>query len=241
LKITEDIFYKHETSIKNEVWNVSLSYESSNAKELKIEKLKNIPIIEIVENGKFYSAIKIDVTNNQKKKKSCILTGIDGAFILYGSGEENDYQSVLINNNNILLSLGFSLVSIDLKTLKLNWKIRPDTAEIFEFYKYKNDIILRGELAIHRINIESGKSIWEFGGRDIWINMDGKEEVNIENNGIRLFDFESNEYLIDFNGNLLEDKPRVSKIKSKKATIMNNPKKWFYNKLWNLVQNKNQI
>ena len=71
---------------------------------------------------------------------------------------------------------------------------------------------------------------WSFGGRDIWVNLEGKSEVNIEENKIRLFDFESNEYLLNFDGVLLEDMPRI--IKTRKPTFFSNPKRWFYQKMW---------
>lgn len=211
MEVTKDIFFEHETSISNENWKVDLSYESSDAKNKKIDLNENIPIIQIA-NEDFYSAIRIDLTDKKGSIKSCILSGIDGAFILYPKSKgENEYQSVLINNDNLILSLGFTLISIDLKTLNINWKIRPDVAEIFEFYELENDILLRGELGIHRIDFK-GNIKWTFSARDIWVNMDGKKEVKIEENAIRLFDWESNEYLIDFNGELIENKPfRVNK------------------------------
>lgn len=206
MQFTKDIFFEHDTSISNDNWRVDLSFESSNAKNKKVQPDENIRIIQIA-NENFYSAIKIDVTNNKGSIKSCILSGIDGAFILYPKSKgENQYQSVLIHNDNLILSLGFTLISIDLKTLNINWKIRPDIAEVFEFYELDKDILLRGELGIHRIDLK-GNIKWTFSARGIWINMDGKKEVKIENNAIRLFDSESNEYLIDFNGKILEDKP----------------------------------
>ena len=211
MEVTKDIFFEHETSISNENWKVDLSYESSDAKNKKIDLNENIPIIQIA-NEDFYSVIRIDLTDKKGSIESCILSGIDGAFILYPKSKgENEYQSVLINNDNLILSLGFTLISIDLKTLNINWKIRPDVAEIFEFYELEDDILLRGELGIHRIDFK-GNIKWTFSARDIWVNTDGKKEVKIEENAIRLFDWESNEYLIDFNGELIENKPfRVNK------------------------------
>ena len=217
MEVIKDIFFEHETSILNNKWKVDLSYESSSAKSKKIELEKNIPIIEVVENGNFYSAIKLDIKFNDISTKSCILAGIDGAFILYPKSQgENEYQSVMINNDNLILSLGFTLLSIDLNTLKTNWKIRADSAEIFEFYELENDILLRGELGIHRIDF-NGNIKWTFTARDIWVNTEGKKEVSIVNDKIRLFDWESNEYWLDFNGQILEDKPfRMNKKTSRK-------------------------
>ncbi|SFU54112.1 hypothetical protein SAMN05216480_106151 [Pustulibacterium marinum] len=206
MELTKDIFFEHETSITDDNWKVDLSYESSNAKNKKIELSKNNPIIQIA-NEDFYSAIRIDVTNNNGSTKSCILSGIDGAFILYPkSAKENEGQSIIIKDDTIILSLGFTLICMNLNNLSINWKIRPDMAEIFEFYDLEKDLLLRGEIGIHRIDL-NGNIKWTFSARDIWVNTEGKKEVKIENNAIRLFDWESNEYLIDFNGKIIEDKP----------------------------------
>jgi len=206
MTITKNIFFEHETSISNKDWKVNLFFESSYATSSKIELTKDFPVIQIANNN-FHSAIKIDVHLKNESHKSCILTGIDGAFILYPKSQgENEHQSILIINDNLILSIGFTFISIDLQTLNVNWKIRPDFAEIFEFYELENDLLLRGELGIHRIDL-NGNVKWTFSGRDIWVNIDGKKELKIENKGIRLLDFESNEYLIDFDGQLVYDKP----------------------------------
>jgi hypothetical protein len=217
MEVTKDIFFEHETSIINDKWKVDLSYESSSEKSKKLESLKDIKQIEVVENGEFYSAIKMDVTNENSLIKSCLLTGIDGAFILYPKSEnENEGQSITIKDDNIILSLGFTIICINLNKLSVNWKLRPDMAEIFEFYDLERDLLLRGEIGIHRIDL-NGNIKWTFSARDIWANMDGKEEVKIEDNGIRLVDFESNEYFINFDGEILEDKPiKVENIKARK-------------------------
>jgi hypothetical protein len=207
MEITKDIFYEHETSIVNDKWHIDLSYESSNAKNKKIKLKSNTKTIEVTENGELYSTIKVDVIDKENLTKNCVITGIDGSFILYSKSEnQTEGQSVIIKGDHLILSIGFTLLSIDLTNLTLNWKIRPDIAEIFEFYELDNDILLRGEIGIHRIDIK-GNIKWSFSARDIWINMHDKEEVKIESNGIRLFDWESNEYLIDFNGKIIEDIP----------------------------------
>ncbi|OOV21031.1 hypothetical protein BXU11_17100 [Flavobacterium sp. LM5] len=92
--------------------------------------------------------------------------------------------------------------------MELQWRREFDFATVFEFYKIENDFITRGELEIKRIT-RNGEIVWSFGGRDIWVNIEGKTELKIENDIIRLFDFESNEYLINFDGKLIEDNPKI--------------------------------
>ena len=222
MKISKDFFYEHELTITNDIWKIDLFYESSRSKKLRIKPSKDIPILPIVDNDKFYSAIKINATR-KGVTKNCILTGIDGAFILHNLEKNNEGQTVMIHKNNIILSIGFTLVSINLENFRINWKIRPDPAEIFEFYKYERDIILRGELDIHRINIESGKVLWRFHGNDVWINVNGKEEIRLNKNNISLYDWNDTYYLIDYNGKLIKSQ---KKLIYRKVFFKSEPKLW---------------
>lgn len=99
--------------------------------------------------------------------------------------------------------------------LELIWNKEFDSFANFSIYKLEEDIIIHGELEIFRITKE-GTIIWSFGGRDIWVNTEGQPEITIENNTIRLFDFESNEYVLDFDGNQIEDNPRIISREIKK-------------------------
>jgi hypothetical protein len=49
----------------------------------------------------------------------------------------------------------------------------------------------------------NGCLIWEFGGADIFVNIDSEAEFIIENDGILLTDFASRKYKIDFDGKVL--------------------------------------
>jgi len=233
MDIDKNIFFKHKTSITDGNWKVDLFYENSDATNKEIDFEKAIEVIDITGNGDLYSAIKIDVFSKNTPKKSCILTGIDGGFILYGASEkESNGQTILINHDNLILSIGFTLISIDLQTFEINWKIRPDIAEIFEFYKLENHILLRGELGIHRIDF-NGNIKWSFTARDIWVNMNGKEEVKINVNTIKLIDWDDNEYLIDYDGILLSEK---QKINYREVDFKKEPKLWLKLKLKSLLK-----
>jgi hypothetical protein len=213
-------------------WKIEIDYSK--------EKNKNEEIDYILElQGSYYEvnpSLFIFVTEiNSGKTKTIEINGIDGGFYLYLKPENENYQTVKLYNNCLIMSLGFTLLSIDLTQPKLKWAIRPDSAEIFEFSDYDGDMILRGEMQIHRIE-KSGNVKWSFGGRDIWVNMEGKSELNLEKDKIRLYDFDSNEYLINYDGKLLEDNPRI--IKTKKPTFFSNPKRWFLQKVWQQMTKK---
>ena len=216
-------------NISNQNWNVEISYSKMNPERKRCEIEK---IIELQNEYKTNSVFIYIHKKESDSTESIELNGIDGAFFLHKSTESEQSQSVKLNENNLILSLGFTILSLNLNKSEIDWILRPDIAEIFEFYDLEGDILLRGECQIHRID-KNGELKWSFGGRDIWVNLKGKSEVNIEENKIRLFDFESNEYLINFDGEILEDKPKV--INTKKPTLFRNPKKWFSQKIWKRI------
>ncbi len=212
---SEVSFDIQDLSIESEKWNIILKYESWSAEIKEIKPTKTDFIIELSKLGEWDSILKLNILDNSGELRTCFINGIDGGSYLHKSNEEENSQSIKIDGDDLILSLGFTFLSIDLSKLILNWKIRPDIAEIFEFYDFQNDYLLRGEMQIHRID-KQGNIKWSYSGRDIWVNMDGKPEVQIEDNAIRLLDFESNEYLIDFNGKTLEDNPINKTLKPRR-------------------------
>lgn len=94
-------------------------------------------------------------------------------------------------------------VSIQTPTLEVNCSIEPNLNHIFEFYDLEGDILLRGEVQIHRIDL-NGNIKWSYSGKDIWVDMDGKPEVTILESRIKLRDFNHDKYIIDFNGNTIQ-------------------------------------
>jgi hypothetical protein len=147
------------------------------------------------------SLLSLKTTFEDGSEQSGLITGIDGGFYLHSKNEEGNY-SVKLEQNTLFLSLGFSFFSFDLVTQNFNWLLRPDIAEVFEFYDLEGDFLLRGETEIHRIS-KNGDVKWSYRGEDIWVNMDSEREVNIRQKSILLKDFNSKRYLIDFGGNTM--------------------------------------
>jgi hypothetical protein len=207
-------FDKQNLTIKNGKWSVELDYENWYSDIKEIKPTKSDIIIDLSEEGNCDSVLRLTISNKDSQKM-CLIKGIEGGSYLHQSDEKDNCQSVKIDDNNLIMSLGFNFISLNLNNLSLNWNLKPDMAEVFEFYDFQNDYLLRGEVEIHRID-KNGQIKWSYGGRDIWVNMDGKREVQIEDNAIRLLDFDSNEYLIDFDGNTLEDKPIDKTVKPRR-------------------------
>lgn len=124
-------------------------------------------------------------------------------------------NSFIMENDMIFISIANKIYCFKIPSLELIWNKEFDTFANFSIYKLEEDIIIHGELEIFRIT-KGGTIIWSFGGRDIWVNTEGQPEITIENNTIRLFDFESNEYVLDFDGNQIEDNPRIISREIKK-------------------------
>lgn len=183
-------------TISSDKWSVGLYYEDWSC---PVKTIKNSGLgISLSEATKWSSTLKITLTDN-KLERNCILRGIEGSTYLYKNNNNQKGQSVKIDGDNLILSLGRDFISMDLNKLKLNWRLRPDMAEVFEFYDLENDYLLRGEVGIHRID-KSGRVKWTFSASDIWVNLEGKPEVNVTDKTIKLLDFNSNEYEIDFDG-----------------------------------------
>lgn len=196
--MTVNSFDIQELSLSTGKWRVDLYYEGSFASTKTIVVNEDDFVIELSERGEKDSTLKVNLTH-QKTKRTFIISGIQGSVFLYQRREDEMGQTVKIDGDELLLSLGVNFVLINLETLTLQWKLEPDVAEIFEFYDLEDDYLLRGEVGIHRID-KLGKVKWTFTGKDIWLNMEGRPEVEINESSIKLVDFGSNEYEIGFDG-----------------------------------------
>lgn len=117
-------------------------------------------------------------------------------------------NSFIIEDDKIWIIACSKIYCLEISTLELIWQKDFDSFSIFSIYNLEDNFIIHGEGEIFRIT-KKGEIIWSFGGRDIWINIENKNPFNIESDKIRLFDFESNEYVLDFDGNVIEDNPRI--------------------------------
>jgi hypothetical protein len=190
-------FNNQTLTLESNGFRIELKYESQLPEDRQVVGGKYNEIIAI--NDSEASNLEIRIVREGKEIKNGLITGINGGTWLYKATPKENSQSAKFKNNNLILSLGFNLVSIEIPSLKLNWNIEPDPAEIFEFYDLGDDLLLRGELNIHRID-SNGNIKWSYGGRDIWVNIDGKREVTVLDTEIKLIDFDSNEYVVNFEG-----------------------------------------
>lgn len=195
-------FDKQELNLSNEFWKVELNIERG--KSVNKDFFKYDKIIKLFESNEWTSNLTIRTENQNNEVKNCLVSGIDGAIYLHTSNDIENSYSVKLKDSYLVLSLGFTFLAFDLEKQEIIWSIRPDMSEIFEFYDLQDDYLLRGEIAIHRID-NDGQIKWSYGGRDIWVNINGENEVIIETDKILLTDFNNDKYLIDFDGKTIEN------------------------------------
>lgn len=207
-------FDNQNLEVEDSVFRIELRYESLFSNDKKINTEKYVQAIQVSDSGASELGIRVFKENNEIN--SGVIKGINGAVWLSKKDDIDESQSVEFKNDNLILSLGFNLISVKIPNLEINWNIVPDTAEIFEFYNLENDILLRGELQVHRID-RNGQIIWSYGGADIWVNIYGKQEVTILEDKIKLIDFNNDEYLIGFDGNPIANKKYNERTVNKKS------------------------
>lgn len=203
-------FDRQTLTVKNESVTVELFFERNENQFEYNNQNSYDKIIELNEVSNWSNELNVVIIFPSKTQK-VLIRGIDGCLYLHSAEENENSYSVKLIENLIILSLGYTFFCFDIIEQKIKWKIRPDIAEIFEFYDLQDDFLVRGELEIHRID-KNGKIKWSFAGRDIWVNIEGKKEVQIIDNKIYLIDFENNEYVINFEGQILEDKPKINTL-----------------------------
>lgn len=71
----------------------------------------------------------------------------------------------------------------------------------FGIYKIRKGYIIYGEIEIVMLDFNFIK-MWSFSGKDIFVSVSGKNEL--KESSICLYDFEGNDYELDFDGNLIQ-------------------------------------
>ena len=132
----------------------------------------------------------------------CSITGLNVLLTSSGSVSSIHENCYVVKNNYLYICVGDTLFSIDNGSFELNWFIKADDATCFQVFLISDFILVHGELSVTAINLD-GEIIWRFYGRDIFVTPDGIPEITFTKEGIKLVDWEHNEYLIDMDGKLL--------------------------------------
>lgn len=108
-------------------------------------------------------------------------------------------EQVIIENDIIFLCCGRNIFAVTLPNLLLLWKLKADEITCFRIFNIEEDLLVHGEMEVSRIS-KSGNIIWQFGGRDIFVSIEGTDECVILPSHIELTDFDGYKYSLSYDG-----------------------------------------
>jgi hypothetical protein len=151
------------------------------------------------DGGQDYPVSKhgIKILQDNRVLESCIIIGSGGATGIHKN-------STILDNDNLVVCCCNTVFCLILPTLDLKWKTQADQATCFQIFKQQDGYVIHGELLVSKLDKDGNKN-WKFGGADIFVSLDGEEEIKFESDGILLTDFAKTKYKIDFDGKLLWD------------------------------------
>jgi hypothetical protein len=108
-------------------------------------------------------------------------------------------ESYYIEQDKIWICICDKIYCLGIPNLEIIWHKRLDWATHFSIHSFKDDFIIHGELAIFRI-CKTGHVKWEFGAREIFINIKEGNYFEIKDDIILVKDWEGDICKIDENG-----------------------------------------
>ncbi len=141
--------------------------------------------------------IGIKVLENAETIYSAIIGSEGGATGIF----EN---SVIIEEDKVLICCSDSVFCLSLPELKILWKTKTDEITCFGLYKKDDFYIVHGELAISKLN-NQGKILWQNGGADIFVTISGENDFEMTKKLIIAKDWNNKIYKFDFDGNEFTD------------------------------------
>ncbi|THU38309.1 hypothetical protein FAM09_16670 [Niastella caeni] len=128
---------------------------------------------------------------------------ISSAILLVAAGATSvTPDSILIDEDNLILRCSNTVFSLTLPDLNLNWMTEADWATCFSIHKYQDSYITHGETSIARID-KKGNILWSYSGADIFVCLEEGNPFEMHDNYIELTDFNGGKYKIDYNGKKL--------------------------------------
>lgn len=122
---------------------------------------------------------------------------VHSAVIISGTtGANSPDGNSLVDGNHLVIIIGDSTFCLLLPELNLKWKtICGSCGFCIDLHLINDGYIVHGECSILKINRE-GQIQWEFSGRDIFVNADGKDVFEINEEFITVNDWDNYIYKI---------------------------------------------
>lgn len=116
-----------------------------------------------------------------------------------GGGSGIHQTSQIITNERIIICCSESVFSLLIPNLTLEWITKADDATCFQIFRYKEDLIIHGELNITRLT-SNGEILWQKSGADIFTTEKGTDDFKTRNQTIEVRDWSNKLYKFDLNG-----------------------------------------
>jgi outer membrane protein assembly factor BamB len=150
------------------------------------------------DKDRFYNSVHgIKIFENEKEISSCLVVASGG-----GTGIHDTCS--LIDDEKLLLCCSDSVFCLSLPELDLEWKTRADWATCFQVFKLEETYLIHGEIFVSRID-KSGKALWHFDAKDIFVSGGGAGIFEIHSDHILVSDWTETIYKLDFDGKLLSE------------------------------------
>ena len=122
---------------------------------------------------------------------------------------ETLYQQVYgsVQEGNCLTQILFDEIrQLNVKTGEVLRQVEcPNLGGLFEIVPIDDGYIIHGEMDLFRYDKRLNR-IWEFSGRDIFVTQDDRKAFWLEENTVHCRDWLGWHYILDLDGNLLQEK-----------------------------------
>lgn len=139
----------------------------------------------------------IRIYENEKEIDSCLIAGEGGATGIHDT-------STIIDEDKLLICCCDSVFCLNLPNLEMDWQTKADWATCFQIFKLEETYLIHGELEISRLD-KTGKILWQFGARDIFVSLGGTDIFEIHSDNILVSDWTETVYKLDFDGKLISE------------------------------------
>ncbi len=110
--------------------------------------------------------------------------------------------STIIDNDRLVVCCSDSVFCLSIPELSLEWRTQADDITCFQIFSYQDSYIIHGECCISRLS-KDGEILWQQGGADIFVNIDGADGCVLTDNSIVATDFTNRKYTFDFSGKII--------------------------------------
>lgn len=143
-------------------------------------------------DDQYASIFGIKVFKDNTPLKSAVIGAVGGETEIHKT-------SIIIESDRFLVCCSDTIFCLSISELSLLWRTQADDVTCFEIYKYQNDYIVHGEIYISRLD-HNGEILWQQSGADIFMTIDGDDDLVITDNYILATDWDYKKYKFDFNG-----------------------------------------